>query len=70
MATEIKILNFKRKKGKLYFISKNGDLVEMIPGTSSKKVVVHTGIQKQRGYLYFLNKKGNIGKAKMKNFSN
>jgi len=68
MATVVKTLNFKRKKGMLYFITSDGNLAEAKPKTAHKVVVVKTNISKERGYLYFLDKQGNISKAKMKNF--
>ena len=67
MATEVAILNFKRNKGKLYYVNGDGNLVEMDPTSKAKTVVVRPGITKVRGFLYFLNKKGNIARAKMKN---
>lgn len=64
----VKTLNFKRKKGMLYFINSDGNLAEVKPKSTHKVVVAKTNIRKQRGYLYFLDKQGNIAKAKMKNF--
>jgi len=63
----VKTLNFKRKKGMLYFINSDGNLAEVKPKSTHKIVVAKTNIRKQRGFLYFLNKQGNIAKAKMKN---
>lgn len=67
MATVVKKLNFKRKKGMLYFLNSKGDLTEVKPKTKLKKVVAKLGIKKEKGFLYFLDKNGNIAKAKMKN---
>lgn len=64
----VKTLNYKRKKGMLYFINSDGNLAEVKPKSTHKVVVAKTNIRKQRGYLYFLDKQGNIAKAKMKNF--
>ena len=63
----VKTLNFKRKKGMLYFINRDGNLAEVKPKSTHKVVVANTNIRKQKGYLYFLDKQGNIAKAKMKN---
>ncbi len=68
MATIVKKLNFKRKKGMLYFINSDGNLAEVKPKSSHKIVVAKTSIGKKRGYLYFLDKQGNIAKVKMKNY--
>lgn len=67
MATEVAIINFKRNKGKLYYVNSGGNLVEMDPTSKAKTVVARPGVTKVKGYLYFLNKKGNIARAKMKN---
>lgn len=67
MATIVKKLGYKRKKGMLNYIDKNGNLAECKPGSKHKKVVAYTGIKKERGYLYFLDESGHIAKAKMKN---
>jgi len=64
----VKTLNFKRKKGMLYFINSDGNLAEVKPNSTHKIVVAITNIRKQRGFLYFLDKQGNISNAKMKNF--
>lgn len=67
MSIVVKELDFKRKKGMLYFINKNGDLAEIKPKTKHQKVVAKTGIIKEKGHLYFLDKQGNIAKTKMRN---
>jgi len=67
MAVVVKELEFKRKKGMLYFINTNGNLAEIKPKTKHQKVVAKTGIIKEKGYLYFLDKQGNIAKTKMRN---
>ena len=67
MAAIVKQLNFKRKKGMLYFINSDGDLTEIKPKTKHQRVVVRTGITKKRGFLYFLDKQGNVAKTKMRN---
>jgi len=67
MATVVKQINFKRKKGMLYFLNQDGNLAEIKPKTKHQKVVVKTRISKEKGFLYFLDKQGNIAKAKMKN---
>ncbi|MBQ21693.1 MAG: hypothetical protein CMD31_13140 [Flavobacteriales bacterium] len=66
MATIVKQLNFKRKKGMLYFINREGDLTELKPTTKHQKVVARTGIIKEKGCLYFLDKQGNIAKTNRK----
>ena len=67
MSTEVAILHFNRKKGKLYYINSGGNLVEMDPSSKEKTIVARPGITKVQGYLYFLNRNGNIARAKMKN---
>ena len=67
MTIIVKKLGYKRKKGMLNFIDKNGNLAQCKPGTKNKKVVVYTRIKKESGYLYFLNKDGHIAKTKMRN---
>lgn len=66
-SVEVAILNFQKKNNKLYFISKNGNLVEMDPVTYQKEVVATPRIKKMKGYFYFLNKKGNIARFKPQN---
>lgn len=63
--TIVKKLNFQRKKGMLYHIDKEGNLVERKPRSKVKTVVVRSRITKQRGYFYFPDKQGNISKAEM-----
>ena len=70
MRTEVAVLNFKRKKGKLYYVNSEGNLVEMDPPTKEKIVVSEPKIEKLKGYFYFLNKQGNISQVKMKNQKN
>ena len=65
--TIVKKLNFKRKKGMLYYIDKNGNLVEFNRKSKAKNVVVRSNITKTKGYLYYLDKNGNISKSRMKN---
>ena len=67
MATIVRQLKFKRKKGMLYFINQDGNLTEIKPKTKHQKVVVKTGITKDKGFLYFLDKQGNVAKTKMRN---
>ncbi|MDN5201188.1 hypothetical protein QQ008_07440 [Fulvivirgaceae bacterium BMA10] len=65
--TVVKKLNFKRKKGMLYYIDKNGNLVEFNRKTKAKNVVVRSNITWDKGYLYFLDKNGDISRARMEN---
>lgn len=67
MQTEVVLLNFKRKKGKLYFINRQGNLVEMDTVSHKKKLVATPGITKEKGFFYFLNKKGNIARFRPRN---
>ncbi|HEY9084051.1 MAG TPA: hypothetical protein VIN73_12005 [Vicingaceae bacterium] len=67
MATIVRQLNFKRKKGMLYFINRDGDLSEIKPKTSHQKVVAKTSIIKEKGFLYYLDKQGNIAKTNRRN---
>ncbi len=60
-------LNFKRQRGKLYFVDHKGDLVEITPRQKKRKVVAKLRIKKEKGYLYFLNKQGHIARTPMKN---
>ncbi|MCB0375780.1 MAG: hypothetical protein KDD04_07670 [Sinomicrobium sp.] len=69
MATEVLMLNFNRKKGKLYYISNDGDLVEMDAATKDKTLIPGSQVKKLKGYLYFLNKNGNIARVRMRNHS-
>jgi len=67
--TEIALLNFTRKKGKLYYLNHNGNVVEMDAATKEKTVVATPNVKKQKGYLYFLNKNGNVARVKVNNVS-
>jgi len=65
-------LGFKREKGYLYYIDKQGDVAQtkMARGGKKgggKKKVAKTGITKEKGFLYFLDKQGDVAKAKMVN---
>lgn len=68
--TEITLLNVTRKKGKLYYLNRNGNVVEMDAATKEKTLVATPNIKKQSGYLYFLNKNGNVARVKVSNVSN
>ena len=70
MKTEIAFLNVTRKKGKLYYLNRSGNLVEMDAATKEKTVVATLNIKKESGYLYFLNKNGNVARVKVNNVSN
>lgn len=67
MITEVAVIRFKKRKGKLYYVNRQGNLVEMDPVNKEKSVVASPGIEKKRGYLYFLNREGNIAQAKLRN---
>ncbi len=67
MATEVAVLNFKREKGRLYYVNADGNLMEINLTTKEKMVVATPGIKKIKGHFYFLNKKGNIERSEMKN---
>ena len=67
MATEVLVLNFNRKKGKIYYVNSDGELVEMDRITKDKTIIPGSRAEKCKGYFYFLNKEGNIARAKMKN---
>ncbi len=64
----VKELNFEGRKGMLYAINKDGELIETKPGTKgSGRVILSIGIEGEKGYLYFLNSEGNVSWKKMRN---
>jgi hypothetical protein len=70
MAEKVTKLGFKRKKGYLCYVDKNGDISGIKLADRNKKNVkpvklTKTGVKKEDGYFYFLDKKGDISRAKM-----
>ena len=59
----VKTVNHQRKPSCLYFVDRNGYLIEMDRKTKERTTL--TQIEVEKGYMYFVDRALNIGRARL-----